>query len=308
MEIIYVDQLLFTNFGINFLLLWSTGKFFGKCIRIRRLFLGAAVGALYSLAIFFPPITHFLNSFLIKVVISGIMLLLTFGPLGKKIFLKYMLIFYLMAFTLGGAALGIIYLSNREVLFRQGAIFYSGNSVFLGLVFGIIMLILVGRFGLSVLTKRDWQKHLQLPVCIFWGEKSIILNGLVDTGNQLKCPITKKPVIVVDYSAISSLVSDNMKIILEQGTEINDWDEVVCVLEKEDCAERFSLIPFSALGKSSGILLGFRPDRIEIQDGDQKYCVNDVIIGIYQKPLSRDNTYHALLNPEIFHSGTLLQQ
>jgi stage II sporulation protein GA (sporulation sigma-E factor processing peptidase) len=62
------------------------------------------------------------------------------------------------------------------------------------------------------------------------------------------------------------------------------------------------VIPFSSLGTPNGMLLGFKPDQVEILEKDDTIKVlQDVVIGIYNQRLSRDNKYQALLHPDIFH-------
>jgi len=62
---------------------------------------------------------------------------------------------------------------------------------------------------------------------------------------------------------------------------------------------RFRLIPFTSLGKENGMLIGFRPDYIEVGENAEKKGITDVIIGIYNRALSKNNNYSALLSPEL---------
>jgi len=62
---------------------------------------------------------------------------------------------------------------------------------------------------------------------------------------------------------------------------------------------RFRLIPFSSLGKENGMLVGFRPDFIEIDNDNEKKDIKDVVIGIYTRSLSKNEKYRALLSPDL---------
>ena len=42
-------------------------------------------------------------------------------------------------------------------------------------------------------------------------------------------------------------------------------------------------------------LIGFKPDFIEIDNDNEKKDISDVIIGIYNKALSKNEKYRALL-------------
>jgi stage II sporulation protein GA (sporulation sigma-E factor processing peptidase) len=47
------------------------------------------------------------------------------------------------------------------------------------------------------------------------------------------------------------------------------------------------------------MLIGFRPDFIEIDRDNEKKGISDVIVGIYNKTLSKNEKYKALLSPEL---------
>ena len=47
------------------------------------------------------------------------------------------------------------------------------------------------------------------------------------------------------------------------------------------------------------MMIGFRPDYIEIGADDGKRGIRDVIVGIYNRTLSADEQYRALMNPEL---------
>ena len=47
------------------------------------------------------------------------------------------------------------------------------------------------------------------------------------------------------------------------------------------------------------MLIGFRPDYIEIGDEDEKRGIKNVIVGIYDKSLARSDKYKALLGPDL---------
>jgi stage II sporulation protein GA (sporulation sigma-E factor processing peptidase) len=56
------------------------------------------------------------------------------------------------------------------------------------------------------------------------------------------------------------------------------------------------MIPFSSLGKTNGMLVGFRPDCVKVEGMENK---PDVVIGIYNDRLCRDGRYRGLLSPEL---------
>jgi stage II sporulation protein GA (sporulation sigma-E factor processing peptidase) len=47
------------------------------------------------------------------------------------------------------------------------------------------------------------------------------------------------------------------------------------------------------------MLIGFKPDYIEVGENTEKKGVTDVIVGIYNRALSKNNNYNALLSLEL---------
>ena len=51
----------------------------------------------------------------------------------------------------------------------------------------------------------------------------------------------------------------------------------------------------SSLGKQNGMLLGFKPDFLEIEFDEIIYKKEKVIIGIYEKEISKNREYTAIV-------------
>ena len=66
---------------------------------------------------------------------------------------------------------------------------------------------------------------------------------------------------------------------------------------------KLSIIPFSSLGNEKGLLLGFKPDYINVYFEDNVHIKNDIIIGIYTRKLSRANNYTSLIGLDILEEG-----
>ena len=74
MTVVYIDSLFLLNFIVDYLLLLATAKLAGEVICRPRLALGAAVGALYASAVFFPGmgfLTHPLCKLSAAIVMVG---------------------------------------------------------------------------------------------------------------------------------------------------------------------------------------------------------------------------------------------
>ena len=97
---IYVDVILFINFSFDLLILLSTSIVLKRKSKFYRLMLGAFIGSL-SILFLFINITN-LELFIFKIIISIIMILVSFGYKNIKYFGKNILFLYTISIILGG--------------------------------------------------------------------------------------------------------------------------------------------------------------------------------------------------------------
>lgn len=120
---------------------------------------------------------------------------------------------------------------------------------------------------------------------------------MVDTGNLLKEPITNIPVVVVEnkilYDVVPKEILENIEKIL--GGDLSSISEKT----KQEYMSKLKVIPFSSLGKQNGMLLGLKADGLEIDVADGVKNVDKIIIGIYNKNLSKKGEYSALLGIDV---------
>ena len=68
---------------------------------------------------------------------------------------------------------------------------------------------------------------------------------------------------------------------------------------KSEYISKLKLIPFSSLGKQNGMLIGIKPDYIKIKTEEKENKIENVIIGIYNKSLTKKGEYQALIGMEL---------
>lgn len=119
-------------------------------------------------------------------------------------------------------------------------------------------------------------------------KKEVFIKAIIDTGNFLREPITKLPVMVVEknllYEIIPKNILDNLdKIINGEDVEIGEY------------ISKIRLIPFTSLGKENGILIGIKADRVLIQRDEKNINIDNVIVGIYNGTLAKNGKYQGLI-------------
>ncbi|MGI6630930.1 MAG: sigma-E processing peptidase SpoIIGA [Bacillota bacterium] len=293
--IIYADILFITNFLLDYGILWATARFGHLTTTNFRLFLGALLGAIYGVLMVYPSMA-FLYALSIKVVFSLLIVAVAFPRLTLKKYLQATAYFYVISFAMAGAVLG-----GSSFFSRNSYIFPSMDIKSTALIFGVAMAVILGRWGLIHL-KKHWRKsQFRVSVEVFINKKSLLLEALIDTGNELKDPLNRKPVIIVEYQAIKKILPEDFQKCFEKY----GGEDVTKIMEQcgtSSWMTKVRMVPFNSIGKHHGMLLGYKPDLIIIF-GQKKVITKDVIICLYHKPLSNSGGYRAVLNPEVFDTA-----
>ncbi|QUH20943.1 sigma-E processing peptidase SpoIIGA [Alkaliphilus sp. B6464] len=294
--IVYAEYVFLENFIMNYIILSLTGKFAKYPTKRTKLILASSLGALYAFIIFFPSL-YFLFSILMKIACSMLIIILSFTPYRFKDFFRLMGIFYLITLVFGGAGFALFYFTSFNGIVSNG-IFYMTNisikNIFISCGIGYILI----QFCWGYIQKQLSKEKILMNVRIKINDEIVDLKGIVDTGNSLTDPISKYPVIIVEYNAIKSLLPVELKDVFLNNHAFN-FEQVVEQLVDSNWITRFRIIPYQALGTENGMLVGFKPDNVLIHDDKHNRDIKEIIVAIYHKKLSKTGDYMALLHPDI---------
>lgn len=295
MPVVYIDVLFAVNFIVNYLLLRVCCIFSGVKVYKLRIISGSIIGACYAVLVFFPDfsLTH---STLYKLLISMLIIAVSSPFYSLRSYIKTLLIFYAVSFAFGGCVLGIFYFSSVGA--RLGAV-YSNGILYFNLPWTILALSGVLFYTsvklFTIISKRSMQgKNLKKKMLLYFKDNVVEVTALMDTGNSLIDPVDLSPVIIVEYKLLKNLFSNDIRDDLDRiGNENIEW--IMNDVTHKGLPVR--LIPFTSLGKENGLMLGFVPDRVEISDNCGIRILDKCVVGIYEKQLSKDKSFGALLNP-----------
>ncbi len=199
---IYIDLVLFLNFAFDFLLLAAVKIILKRNVSAWRLILGAIFGSL-SIFLLFLKINN-LELFSFKLLISIVMLLISFGFRNIRVFFKNFITLYFVSAMLGGF---LYFLNNSFAYKKEGLIFFhkglSINIIFLVLISPLVIYIYIKE---QKVLKNEFSNYYQLKI-IFTNNYTLNITGYLDTGNNLKDPITNKIVILLNKKLIESKVN-----------------------------------------------------------------------------------------------------
>ncbi|NPV91478.1 MAG: sigma-E processing peptidase SpoIIGA [Firmicutes bacterium] len=300
---VYLDVVFLINLVMDYTILWATARLGQIEASKKRLLLGALTGASYSAVLLLPGM-GFLYSLVFRVLLSLVIVVVAFAPVSVKGFLRLCGYFYLVAFTMGGAMLGAVYLLSSSGTY--GAISRIAQRLvqipYLWLLIALAVAVAMGRWGTVLIRRALTKNFFRVPLTISIEDRSITVPALLDTGNQLKDPLTQSPVVIAEYSVMEPYLPEDLKEILKNSPNF-DLKKTAETLADSIWSHRIRLIPFTSIGKNHGMLLGLRPDEVKVTVDERILSTRNVVVGIYDKQLCPQGTYRALVHPELLESA-----
>lgn len=303
--IVNVDVLFVNDLLMTLVLLWATARFSNLPIRVGRFLFSGVVGATYTVVLVLPflhglPIgLYVLVQGLLNVGVAILMIKVAFHRLQRKKFLKTLGYFYLITFLAGGTALSVYFIAGANpTRWVLGWINLSDVRTLLYVV-AVVIALVVGRYGWNMIRERLYKEEYHFLCQIWLDERSVEVRGLMDTGNLLKDPVSNLPVVIVETSVLLSLFPAEVQVIIADPTL--DVIDTVDALLHTSWFQRFRIIPYSSVGKEGGLLIGLKPDRVEMI-GKEIRETKQVILGLHQGQLNLEGDYQALLHPELLEA------
>lgn len=292
---IYIDVILLENICMNYIILFATGLINKVNIKQIPIILSSIIGSVYAV-LSFMSILEIYSSLILKVLLSIAMIYLAFKPKNLKLLLKQLLIFYLVSFAFGGCAFCLLYFIRPQDILMKNGLLTGTYPIKIALLGGIVGFVIV-NIAFKIVKGKITKKDMFCDIEIIFNKKSTTIKAMIDTGNLLKDPISAMPVIVVEARELVNIIPqqiiDNLSKIVG-GEEKNVIDYI-----EQEYISKFRVIPFSSLGKQNGLLLGFKADEIIIKTDENEKKLNKVIIGIYDKSLTKNGLYTGLIGLDI---------
>ena len=248
---IYVDFVLFLNFMFDLLLLFGVSIILKRNVSINRIILGAFVGSLTVLFLFFN--INSISLFIFKMLVSIGMVVVAFGFRNFKYTFKNLIFLYLLGMVLGG----VLYFINIQFSYKQtGLVFfhkgYSVNVLFLLIVSPIVIYLYLKQMNSL---KNNYSNYYKIRINLCDKEYKFI--GFLDTGNKLSDPYFNRPIILINKE---KLELTNLKKILIPYSTITDSGLLECI--------SINKVYIDNIGVKKNVLLGFIKEKITIDGVD----------------------------------------
>lgn len=288
---IYVDVVFLENIAMNYIILFATAIISKSDIKLFKILLASAIGGGYAILAYIADLGIVMN-LLLKIFLSIAIVYIAYKPKKIKALLKILMLFYVVSFTFGGVSFMLLYFLRPQDIINKNGMYigmYPIKVVLLGGIVGFSLIVISFKTIKGKLSSKD----IFCDIEIVYNGKSNKIKAMIDSGNLLKEPITGYPVVIVEEDELRNILSTE---ILQNVDKIIKG-EAIDSLDISEC--KFRLIPFSSIGKESGLLLGFKPDYIKLLYEENEKNISDVVVGIYRNHFTSNKYYSALIGVDI---------
>lgn len=275
---------------MNSIILYATAIFLKIKPNIIRIVISSCIGSTYAIIAYTTQFKIY-ESIISKIILSIIIVYVAFNPQSMKKMWKQILIFYLTSFVFGGVALYLIYfIKPQNILIKNGV--FVGEYALKVILLGAIVAFVIIKLSIKIIKTKIQPKDMYCKIKIKFNNKEIETTAMIDTGNLVKEPITNIPVIIVESSLMYEILPKEIINNLEQilGGDFSNIPEEI----QNQYVAKLRWIPFKSLGKENGMLLGIKIDEVEVEK-EEIHKIDNVIIGIYDKSLTKRGEYRALV-------------
>lgn len=280
---VYVDVAFLLNFATDLAWVWVTAVLSGLRPRWWRVALSAAVGAAAAVWAYFPA-GAWLQSWPGALLGTGVALALAFRPLRPGQWFRVAAYFI---FT-GGAMAGMVMLAASRGI---QPFTYLQTAVPPGMLVaaGILLCLVAARYLWESARERSRLARGLYGLRVSLEGQEVAVTALLDTGNHLRDPLSRKPVVVVEAAALSALLPPGAAMAAGAGPELLDR-------LPESWRMRCRLVPFRGMGQPAGMLLAFQPDGLALRPpGRDHWLEVEGLVGLTGQQLHPDGAYRALL-------------
>lgn len=270
---LYIDVLFIINFTMDFIVL-SIVRLGMKYRLIRwRMILGAILGAAWAVfAAAFPFLPVLPEMIVTYVVVSSLMVMTAFDLKRPKEIGKAVGALYLAAVVVAGI-MNALYQHTKAGYYIEQIL--KGNGQKNITLYRLFFLAAGSYFGIRCILKRipgllRGKNHFYEVTMHYRGKKKKV-TALLDTGNQLYEPVSRRPVHVVTYEAVRELC---------------------------ECISEVIYIPYGSVGKANGVMPGIFLDEMEVRQGDEVKVIERPLVAVCKRKISRNGEYQMLLHEE----------
>ncbi len=247
---VFVDLLFLINFSMDYICLYITVKILHQRIKLSRMLLASLLGGIYSVVALFLPFTAPLE-LAADCIVCLLMCIMAFAKKGRPVskLLLYGFLFVGVSMMTGGCMTAILNALSRLELPLYDIIPSDNLSTYLFAIIAAAAGIISLRSG-QIISRTSSLKKCRLE--IVFCNRLFEFSGLCDSGNLVRDPISRKPVIFLDKTKLQGKIDLSFLDEYAKGHLPSD----------SPCKNLRLIIVNTAAGNS--IVVAAKPEKIEL--------------------------------------------
>lgn len=301
MPVVYADVVWLVNLVMDTVLLATTGWIVKRPLRWKRLALGGLIGSIYALLLFIPPLS-LLTTWPGKALVSLLMVWVAIPSKTWRELLRTGIVFYFVSFVFAGAAIAMHYAVPGTSV-GAGSIVTGKHLAFVSSASSLALLVAlpVGYGTLRYVMQRvktlKTRAHSLYEVVVRLGDAEAAFTGLMDTGNHLRDPLSRKPVCFLEESLWLQLVPHSLGTCLEAEQDVmkalSHWDD-------HDAKVKLVVIPYRGAGQATALTLGVVPSFVGVRPvGTEEMRPATCVVALHRGQFSADRSFQGILHTEM---------
>lgn len=281
---LYFEQVLLDNMLMDFALLFCTRIIAGRRQKNLRMLAAAGIGALYACLM---PVIPFLNFFPLKLALPAVMSAAAFFSKTQKGCAAAALIFMLLTAVSGGAAFGLSYIFEADMLAVPGGFFTAGYKA-RGILLGLSAALIASGGAIKLIKKRRRIISGEARLIISSDLGEIALHAFIDSGNCLKDQYSGLPVAIVSQESVKQILDGSLISLLEGRIPQNP--------------SAVHIISYKGINQS-GVLYGFKPNGTQIIKEGKTYKPDCILAVSRNKSFCGE--YEAVIHPDMLEEAAI---
>ncbi len=251
---IYLDLVILLNFGFDFILLFAVALVLRRQTDLKKLLLASLIGSITIISMFIQMNSIML--FIIKIIISIIMVIITFGYKDIKYTSNNLFYLYTSSILLGG----FLYFLNLECSSKHEGLLFYYNGLSINVIVLIILspIILIAYVKQGIKLKNHYSNYYNIDIYLKNG-RVIETTAYLDTGNKLEDPYKKRPIILLNKELLQ-IDYNKDKILLVPYDSLNNHSLLKCIIPDK--------IFIQGIGFRNNFLVGISNEKIMIDGID----------------------------------------
>ncbi|ASF39320.1 sigma-E processing peptidase SpoIIGA [Halobacillus halophilus] len=300
--VIYLDAVWLLNLLMDAMILYLTqGVVRARSSKIRMFCAAFAASSIVPISIFMPDL--WLTSTLGKLVFSLLIIGIAFSFTSLRAFILQLVSFYFITFSIGGSMLGVHFFLATEISIQGGSIVtfsggYGDPVSWMFVCIGFPCSFFFTKWRMEQVSVHQMKLENIYDVKITWNGKEVLCRGMVDSGNQLIDPISRKMVFLADHTVMGQFLEPEVLEKLQVDQILTSMEEL-----PSDIQSSVRLVPFQAAGSKGQLLVTVLVDQISIVTPQGNLEMKQPLVGVQHHDLTHDRLYQMLIHPHIMVKG-----